>query len=256
MTYVTARSIEDALAAKRELGPAACFIAGGTALQLAWPEGRLDRPSIDIATADMGPIAAVETGRLRIAANARLEDVRRDPLIARHAPILTDTIAQIGALGVRHLATIGGNVAWRSGDLVPLLFVLNATLRFARGDVRSLADFIEKPGDDLIVAVDIPLPLPPHCTAEKIGLRAAFSPSLITVAAACGPGGDPRRLAVGGGPVTPSLLPAPSPSGSFEQLAAAITKTITAPDDVAASGSYRSQAAGRVLADFLLAIAP
>jgi len=252
MTYVTVHGVEAALSAQRELGPSACFIAGGTALQLAWPGGRLDRPAIDIAEADMGPVASVEARRLRLAANARLEDLRRDSVVAAHAPVIAGTIEQIGALGVRHLATVGGNIAWRAGDLVPLFLVLDASLQLASGATRPLAEF-GWPAGELIVAVEIPLPLPPRCTAEKIGLRAAFSPSVVTVAAACGAGGDVPRIAVGGGPVSPALLPAPMLSHSFDELATAIARTISAPDDNAATGAYRAQAAGRVLADFLMA---
>jgi CO/xanthine dehydrogenase FAD-binding subunit len=250
MTYVTARGVEAALASMREFGSGACFIAGGTALQLAWPDGRLDRPVVDISCVDMGPVASAQAGLLRVAANARLEDVRRDPAVRVHAPILADMIAQIGALGVRHLATVGGNIAWRCGDLVPLLLVLDATLRFAGDSTRPLAAGFDWPLGDLIVSVEIPLPIPPLCLAEKIGLRAAFSPSVITVAAAHGAS---PRIAVGGGPVPPALLPTPSLSGSFEDLAGTIAKTIVAPDDIAATGAYRAQAASRVLADFLLA---
>ena len=261
--YVRARDPIEACEARRSLGPGARFMAGGTALQLAWPDGRLHHPVVDILGIDMGPVVSLEGGRLRIAANARLEDVRLDPLVRQHAPCISACISDIASLGVRHLATFGGNIGWRAGDLMPLLLVLGASVVLAGRDPVSLAAALDLIDEELLLAVEIPLPVPGAVACEKIGRRAAFSPSVITVAAAHGSAHSEAglRMAVGGGPVAPALL-APSlgrllsDDADFEAAASLIAASIAAPDDEVASGLYRAQAAGRVLADFVLANRP
>jgi nicotinate dehydrogenase large molybdopterin subunit len=272
--YIVARDPADAVAARRALGPAARYIAGGTALQLAWPEGRADHALIDVAGIDMGPAVSIISGErrapaLRLAATAVLEDVRRDPAVRTHAPILATALSDIAGLGVRHLATVGGNLAWRSGDLVPLLLVLDARIVAAERGMVAVADWIalhhgDPENGDLVLAVDIPLPVPQPVMWEKIGRRAAFSPSLITVAAAFAArdahAADCIRMAVGGGPVPPMRLSASEAriggarrdASELASLVAALGAEIRAPDDPAATGAYRAGAASRVLAAFLV----
>ena len=249
--YIVARDPAEAVAARRALGSAARYVGGGTALQLAWPAGRADHALIDITALDLGPAASVVPGdHLRLAATATLEAVRTDAKVRTEAPILASALAGIGGLGMRHLATVGGNLAWGAGDLVPLFLVLDARVVSAvSGDAITVADWLARGDGDLIIAIEIPLPMPRLVMWEKIGRREAFSPSLITVAAARGP--DSVRMAVGGGPVPPArLAQAPSERDGFEALASTLAAAIRAPDDAIASAEYRARAAGRVLASF------
>jgi CO/xanthine dehydrogenase FAD-binding subunit len=250
--YIVARDPAEAIAARRAFGSAARYIAGGTALQLAWPDGRADHALIDVTALDMGPAVSIVSGeRLRLAATVTLETLRRDARVKDAVPVLATALASIGALGVRHLATVGGNLAWGAGDLVPLLLVLDARVITGAADSLPVADWLGRRDDDLILAIDIPLPVPRLVMWEKIGRREAFCPSLITVAGALA--ADGLRLAVGGGAVPPARLsPVLRDEGDFERLASTLATDISAPDDSAASGRYRARAAGRVLASFAI----
>ena len=253
-SWQKARTPAEAIALRRGLGPSARYMAGGTALQLNWPEGCVDHPVVDIGDVIFGPDVSIEKNRLLLSAAARLEDLRCDPTVIAVAPAVSAAIGSIGAIGVRNLATLGGNLAWLAGDLVPLLLVLGAkSIGFERGS-RGLADMLSDPGDDLLLAVEIPLPLPGRVCFEKVTARAAFAPSLITIAASFSQEGP--LLAIGGGPVAPALVDVTaeehwsnhSDAGVLAQL---ISTRIDAPDDDFSSGRYRARAASNLLAAFL-----
>jgi CO/xanthine dehydrogenase FAD-binding subunit len=250
--YLIAATAEDALAHKSRLGAAARWVAGATALQLEWTEAGAqssfhppaDAVLIDISRIDCGPDVTVRDTTLRLAATASLETVRRAAPVAGRLPVLADAIGSIAALGVRHTATVGGNLAWGAGDLVPLLLALDARLITAGGGTVSLASRIAAPHDgSLILAVEVPLPAGP-VIFEKVGRRAAFSPSLVTVAAVARP--DSVLCAIGGGPVPPQVATIPRGADVL-----ALASRFTAPDDAFATGVHRVNVAARVLAGHL-----
>jgi CO/xanthine dehydrogenase FAD-binding subunit len=260
MDYIVARSVAETITAVVDFGGKARIIAGGTALQLAWSDGRADCPLIDIACVDMGPPASTtEDGALRLAANATLEDIRLDPLVQDRLLVLSQAIADVAAPGVRNLATIGGNLCWRAGDLVPLLLVLEARVVGAERGSFTIEDWLALERNDLVTAIEIPVPVKRRVLWEKVGRRASFSPSLITVAAvlelnAEGEAAD-ARLAVGGGPTPParlldieSDLRAMAASAlNFEDLALRIAADVRSADDPVGTAVHRARIAGRVL---------
>ena len=246
MTYAIASTVEQALAYKADLGPEACWLAGGTALQLTWSDDVAPNAIIDISRMDCGPAVALSGQTLRLAATATLEAVRRASLVAGRFPLLSDAVGQIAAIGVRHAATIGGNLNWMSGDLIPLFLALDA--HFIGADGRAIplvARLTQPPADFLATAVEMTLPDGP-VIFEKIGRRAAFSPSLVTVAAAATERGI--RCAIGGGPVPPQAITL----GGVSEVKA-LADLFTAPDDVFATGAHRKEIAARVLAGHLAA---
>lgn len=238
--FLRPRTPAEALAARRELGLAARYLAGGTALQLAWPEGRADHPLVDLSALETGPILCTGAdGAVTLSAFATLETLRRHPGVPGY---LVDAIGVIAAWGVRELATLGGNIAWRAGDLVPLLLALDAEVTGLAGP-RPLADWLADPGDDLLLSVTIPARRPgERVLFEKIGRRAAFTPAIITVAAVTCP--QETRIAVGGGPVPPAVQTLPAGAEPSAAL-------ITAPDDDFYSGRTRARIAVGVLAGHL-----
>ncbi len=113
-----------------------------------------------------------------------LETVRTHALVREHAPLLAQALAQLGALGVRHLGTLGGNVGWRWGDSTPALLVLDAQAECAHapGQRLPLAALLAEAELPLIVALHIPLQPghPPAQTVfEKAAARAAFAPARL-----------------------------------------------------------------------------
>ncbi|MCS6766030.1 MAG: FAD binding domain-containing protein [Candidatus Protistobacter heckmanni] len=190
------RPAQAAEAARLGMRESAAFIAGGTALQLAWQEpwksGDAQFDLVDVAGLAESDGVALRDDWLRIGAACKLEALRRHPLVLEHAPILAAACEQIGALGVRNLATLGGNVGWRFGDALAPLLALDAHAELADGEVLPLPVVLALPRLPLILALRLPPAAPGAWTLyEKAGLRAAFTPSRLAlalhVAAASGP---------------------------------------------------------------------
>jgi carbon-monoxide dehydrogenase medium subunit len=178
------------------------IVAAGTALQLVWGDRAPVGDLVDITALAEGRGIRLEAGTLRIGALETLETCRISELVQHHAGLLAEACGVIGALGVRNLGTLGGNIGWRQGDTIPALLVLAARVECEAG-VMMLADALALPKLPLLLGVRIPPLVHPCLTVfEKVGHRAAFSPSVATVAGWCRLDADGRvaeaRLAIGG----------------------------------------------------------
>ncbi|PKU25474.1 molybdopterin cofactor-binding domain-containing protein [Telmatospirillum siberiense] len=247
------------------LHPSARLAAGGTALQLEWSKG-LAEPERLI---DLGGIArlrgvAAQGTFLRIGAMTRLGDLERDRDLLRGQPLLAAALATVAAPPVRALATIGGNVAGRTGCLLPALLGLDAHLEIFGSNGRrreALSDWLAQPDPDpsLIEAILLPKASGERLwTHRKTGLRAAFTPSVIGVAGLLDLHDEriaAARLAVGGGIVPAARLPGIEAMLRDRLLAevdwaavhAAILEAVVAPDDVFRTGGYRRRVAANAL---------
>jgi CO/xanthine dehydrogenase FAD-binding subunit len=109
--YVRASSWRDAVQRLRELGDDAHVIAGGQSL-VPMMMLRLAAPTalIDVAGADQRTIE-VRDGTLMLSALVRHVDVEHSAVVARHVPMLTEAVRQIGNVRVRQRGTIGGSLA-------------------------------------------------------------------------------------------------------------------------------------------------
>ncbi|WP_210527646.1 molybdopterin cofactor-binding domain-containing protein [Rubellimicrobium arenae] len=235
--------------------PGAKAIAGGTALQLDWARGE-PRPDLLVNLAPLLPSEIIHRGdKVEIGAGCTLEALRLAGL-----PLLSRAAADVAAPGVRRLGTVGGTIGWGAGDLLPALLVLEASVVTTSG-VAMLRDWIVQP-NGLLLSVQVPVPPPAaRLVWRKVGLRAAFTPSIIAVAGAmtCEDGKvSVLSLAVGGGAVPPSRLEdaeadliGRSPDiGTFE---GAISTALPAVDCPFRSAAYRRRVAARALTWGLLA---
>jgi CO/xanthine dehydrogenase FAD-binding subunit len=261
----------DAVVARRALGPGAAFVAGATALQLTWPERLPVTPLVDLSGIAAGAPAELTQSRarpvLRLSCLATLEATRTSPAARRACPGLCDAIAAIAAPGVRHLATIGGNVAWRSGDLVPYLLAGGArVVSHPRGSESLESWLAEEANGSLLLAIELPLPRADTVLFEKIGYRAAFTPSLLTLAVSAvieNGSIDRIEVAVGGGANRPGLLPGlaaqlvgRTPAEvDLMVLAAGFLRSGLLANDAFATASHRASVAARVLRGRLIAAA-
>jgi CO/xanthine dehydrogenase FAD-binding subunit len=229
-----------ATAAQAGAGP---FVAGSTALQLSWGD------SEPAALTDITALAEAQGvdwngARLRIGALETLERCRTDPLILQHAPILTQACTVIAALGVRTLGTLGGNIGWRQGDTVPALLALGALVE-TTGGLVPLDDLLEQDPLPLMLAVHLHRP-PPVAVFEKIGHRAAFSPSAVTVAGSLDRRRGMARLAAGGAGHAARRLPR-----SEALLARTLPARAVLEAAIASEVPWCPTPAGRVLAGLL-----
>lgn len=184
MQLVTPPTPQAAQALADQLGPRACYIAGGTVLQQAWDEPRLAPAAlcfINVTAWPEGHGVALAGARLRIGAATPLEAVRRHALVRTHVPLLAEALGQLGALGVRQLGTLGGNLGWGEGDAAPVLLALDAQAELADGRCVAVEALLQQPTRPLVLALHLPL-APVHAVFEKVGWRAAFSPARLRLA--------------------------------------------------------------------------
>ncbi len=241
------------------------FVAGGTALQLEWAKG-LKKPAvmIDLTRCKSGAAVTGDEGDIRIDALATLNALIAAPEVETRLPLLQAALKSVAGPSVRNLATIGGNVAGRTGCLLPALLALNAELEVCdAGGSRhiALADWLGTPivPSQLITAIILkPQPVGARFTWRKTGLRAAFTPSVINVAGLIDIVDGlvvEARLAVGGGVVSPARLLAAEAMLAGRALAdvdwaavhACLIETIAAPDDDFRSSWYRRRVGANAL---------
>lgn len=256
--------------AASESGRVTRLAAGATALQLEWAAGKTP-PDLLVDVSALPGIASVsiDGNRLRIGACATLNDLIADERIVQHFPMLRAALGNVAGLAVRNLATAGGNVAGRTGCLLPALLCLDAELEIASAAGLSrhqLGDWLASPAGVIVTAILLPLCEPDIWTFRKIGRRAAFSASVINVAARLAlADGRVReaRLAVGGGIVAPARLLRAEAMLSGQVFEAIdwtavhglLLDEIDAPGNVFRSARYRRHVAANALVAGLLGAA-
>ena len=163
-------SIAEAVDARQRFGEDAAIYAGGTELLLAMKMGVARWPHlIDVkAIPALGRITATNDV-LRIGATATHRDIERDALVGGALPALARLEANVANVRVRAAGTLAGNLAFGEPHADPpsMLIALGARVVLeGKSGTRSVAvhEFITGmyqtalAGDEIIVAIDIPLP--------------------------------------------------------------------------------------------------
>ncbi len=160
------------LAEAREAVGGARFIAGGQSLLPALAF-RLDQPATLI---DIGPIASLrgvtqDGGWLRIGALTTHAMIERDPLIARHAPILAHAATFVAHAAIRNRGTIGGSIcnADPAAEMPAVAVALGARLHLlgpkgarvveADGFFRGYYETL-RAEDELLTHIEVPIAAP------------------------------------------------------------------------------------------------
>lgn len=260
-------SIAEAIEMLARYGEQGRPLAGGTDLVIQINRGR-QSPDHLISLSGLPELVGVaETSdAFRIGAMTTHAMIEDHPSFAGQLVALHDGARVIGGRQIRHVGTVGGNIANASpaADLVPVLLTLDAhvDLLGPAGATRSmpLDDFLIGRGqtalkrDELITHVRFSKPQQPAATAFlKAGRRNAMEISVVCVAALIvtdGPGGVCRRARLALGAVGPRTLRAKEAEHFLEgrrldtetlkeagRIAAQAAKPIS---DVRASASYRS----------------
>jgi carbon-monoxide dehydrogenase medium subunit len=171
-SYARATSVGDAIALLAAHGESAKVLSGGQSLMPAM-NLRLLAPEliVDIGGLDELRGIARHEGRLSIGALTRHVDLQNDPDVAAHIPLLTEAISHVAHPAIRNRGTIGGSLAHAdpASELPACMIALNATIvvRGPAGERRIPAeDFFvgiyetALSLDELLVAVEVPLPPP------------------------------------------------------------------------------------------------
>lgn len=110
--YVSAASVEEALATLVSLRGKGRLIAGGTDLVIQLQRGeRTVRTLVDISRIPGLDEIRFEDSHVIVGATATHSQIARSELIRRQAPSLAEAVSHIGSPQIRNVGTIGGNVA-------------------------------------------------------------------------------------------------------------------------------------------------
>jgi xanthine dehydrogenase small subunit len=207
---------------KQQLGSDSQFIAGGTLLQTQWQKG-VSSPShlisLESITEMQGCGKELLNGETytRLGALTTLDESKKSLLLIHDFPHIIEAVRSIAAQAIRNQATIGGNIANGLGDTLPAFLVMGAQLSLFDGEriqLHSVSDYIKNLNTlSRCILVSIYLTIGAKKESffyRKVGLREAFSPSIVTVSGYCQLNNQKRiehvRLAVGGSSALPQRL--------------------------------------------------
>lgn len=276
-TFTQARSVTEAISLKSQLGPDAWLLAGGTDLMIQKQRGRKQvNHIIDISTLLGLDSIEVSSSRIQIGALVKMRQIERSTTLVELSPALTQAARVVGGVQVRHVATLGGNIANASpaADTVPVLLALGASVTIEGPSGRrsaGIADLLLGRGklaiesDEIITHVQFPNAAG-GSAFFKAGRRKAMEIAVVNAAACISLDGSGHisaaRLALGAVadrslliPEVASLLVGQRPSDALFAAAGAAAEAAARPiSDVRASADYRSKLA-RVLSARAIAAA-
>src|SRR5580700_8057395 len=193
--YFAARTLEQALELKAEHGDEARFLAGGQSL-VPTMNFRLTQPAALIDINPIADLAGIRNGSgevLRIGAMTRYRTLERDPIIARHVPLMEEALPHIAHPQIRNRGTIGGNLAHAdpASELPAIALALQARFRVQAATRQrwiGASEFFvgalttDLRHDEMLVEVELPQPKPRSgaCFMEVARRRGDFA--LIGVA--------------------------------------------------------------------------
>jgi carbon-monoxide dehydrogenase medium subunit len=167
--YLQPSTIEECVALLGVWGGDAKIIAGGTDLMIQARARSVDpRCVIDVTgIPDLSRISEDGMGGLRIGAAVTVRDVALSPAVQERCPLLATAAGLIGSVGIRNVATIGGNLcnASPAAECSPALLCLGAKVQVigSKGErTVPLEQFFTGPGttaltsDELLVEIVVP----------------------------------------------------------------------------------------------------
>lgn len=263
--YLEATELSQACDALASYGDGAKIIAGGQVL-VTMLRNRFVSPKlvVSVRSLETGRGIGLENGDLVIGAMTTHREVERDPLIARHAPVLGEMERGLASPQVRNAGTIGGNLchADPAEDPAPVLLVLGASAQIVSSrSERSIpleelfVDYLTtslKP-DELLLSVRFPTPEPRFGAAYlKHTTRNAVDFPVAGVAAGVRLADDGRtvaeaRIAFSALDDTPLLCAAAAEAlagravdeESLASAAEAARDSVTPSDDLYGSADYK-----------------
>jgi CO/xanthine dehydrogenase FAD-binding subunit len=266
---VSPRTLEEALEvlASADVRP----IAGGTDLmvQITGELGPPPERMLDIWHLDELRGISIDNGQLHIGALATYTEIRNSQLVRDNVAALAECAATIGAAQIQNRGTIGGNIvnASPAGDTLPVLLATDAEIVLHSATGQRTVPATEfwpsyrvtaRQGDELVVAVRIPLPVGRQVRFRKVGTRRAQAISKVMLALAWREdGGVWRDVRVGVGSVaatpvraraTESVLEGAAPrETTADHASATIAGEVHPIDDVRSTADYRRVVTARIL---------
>lgn len=253
-------------------------MAGGTDLLVQLTGAVVPPPARVIDLWRLAELRGIGAQRetLSIGALTTYRELRASPLVRDLVPALAEAAATIGAAQIQNRGTIGGNAinASPAGDMLPLLLATDAELVLGstRGERRVAATAFwpayrrtARDPDELLLRIEIPLPVGRQVRYRKVGTRRAQAISKVVMAiawrtaerspsSAMAPWRE-VRIALGSVAATPlrvaaaetALEGAVPDEPTADRVAGVLAAEISPIDDVRSTAEYRRAVAARVL---------
>lgn len=270
--YTRPVDLNEALDLLGSSGERAKIIAGGTDLVPLMRE-HIIAPThiIDISNLSELDFIKEEKDHIRIGAATKMRTIERSPIVLSKIPMLAEAAQLVGEIGVRNIATIGGNLANASpaADSAPPLLTLDASVKIRRMNeertikLEKLFLHVKKTTlqpNELMTEVQVPI-APPHSGGYFIRLakRGGNIISIVSAAAFLALKGNlcnVARIAMGSVAPTPIRLPdagkvleGSEPSKDRIRMAAERAVASIKPiSDVRASAEYRRETSKTLVA--------
>lgn len=272
-TYHRPESLDAALALLAEHGDEAKVLAGGQSL-VPLMALRMGRPPhvVDIGAIDgLADITVDESsgGAVTIGALVRHEQAKRSAEIARHAPLIADTMPHVAHRAIRTRGTVVGSIAHAdpAAEMPAVVLATDATMiaRSAADGEREIAaaDFFQGyldtalRADEILTAVRFPAwpSTAVGATVEVarrhgdyalvgVSVRLELDGDSISGAALAYFGAESTALRVT--PAENALIGSPASSASFDAAAEIVTAELDPPADIHGTTAYRKHLAGVV----------
>lgn len=254
------RQLDEVLRLLADNAEDAKLLAGGMSLVPMMTLG-LVQPRMVISLNHVAGRAYIreESAALIVGAGTTHAEIARDPLIARHCPLLAEAARHIGDVQVRNRGTLGGSLvhADPAADYLPVMAVAGA-----RMVVCGLKERREVPADAFFTGLmqtsvspdellaEVALPKLPASAAYRRLHRIEGNFAIVNAAAMVEGAGGAGRVAVGGvgpAPLTLDVSADLRGGATAEALEAIATRvyeaTADAPEDLNATTEYRRRMA-------------
>lgn len=195
-SYRRAGSVEEAVRLLNEPGVRSRALAGGTDLMLRLRHEKVDFDRlVDVSLVPEMRRIERQDGRIVIGASVTFSDLLKSPLIRQEVPMLAEMAAEAGAVQLRNMGTLGGNIANAAlaADSLPVLICLEAQAILASAQGRWEMPVVElvvgphrtrlEPGTLIVGFAFEPPPSGARTTFFKIGRRNALNIARLSVAA-------------------------------------------------------------------------
>ncbi|NLS42340.1 MULTISPECIES: xanthine dehydrogenase subunit C [Bacillus] len=203
-------ALDEAYSLLQQLAPDVCAASGSTLLQLQWDKGILPKQHlVSLEGIDEMRGISVSDTHVSIGALTTLSECRKNPLIKSAISCFSEAASAVAAPAIRSQATIGGNIASKIGDLIPLLLVLDAELIvYQKEQIRLPLGAWLVDGDfetAIVTRVIVPRAAGERVFYRKLGRRQAFTGAVAVAAGRFLKDGG-IRLAAGHADITPERL--------------------------------------------------
>ena len=194
--YIEAASVKEAVSLIAKYNGRAKVIAGGTDLIVQIRRGMI-KPEFVINIGGINGLDFINYDKegLKIGALTCVRSLERSEKVKRNHLVVSEAAGQLASIGVRNIATVGGNLcnASPSADMVPSLIGLGAEVKIAglkRTRKVLLEDFFKGPGitvlgnGEMLVEIQVPK-IPPKTGAAylKYGIRGSIDLAIVGIAA-------------------------------------------------------------------------